>query len=286
MNLKCLVPLFSKTILTKINDLVVGTHSLANETFSSFYNSEHQDGIIMKTTKCVIDYTYKFLNNHPSVKPCENPATIVGMMDENLLLEPKEILNGTTNIFGKEYNIADNSESYSTLTLNDVVEFLGLEDCSIESVTNALQKWAISQIPTTTTITTELPTTTENFSTMSYFDNNESNCLTPGNILIATGIGIAGITIGGMLGYFVGKYQKQKNVIKDYKNINSQLKGENLELQQDYTTLLVTKEQNYAGNCEPTLITPYAVTNIVVQNDEIPLTGINQTGTPDYEIMP
>lgn len=89
-----------------------------------------------------------------------------------------------------------------------------------------------------------------------------------------------------MLGYFVGKYQKQKNVIKDYKNINSQLKGENLELQQDYTTLLVTKEQNYAGNCETTLITPYAVTNIVVQNDEIPLTGINQTGTPNYEIMP
>lgn len=64
MNLKCLVPLFFKTILTKINDLVVGTHSLANETFSSFYNSEHQDGIIMKTTKCVIDYTYKFLNSH------------------------------------------------------------------------------------------------------------------------------------------------------------------------------------------------------------------------------
>lgn len=79
MNLKCLVPLFSKTILTKINDLVMGTHSLANETLSSFYNPEHQDGIIMKTTKCVIDYTYKFLNNYPSVKPCENPATIVGI---------------------------------------------------------------------------------------------------------------------------------------------------------------------------------------------------------------
>ncbi|WP_419235529.1 hypothetical protein [Rickettsia endosymbiont of Nabis limbatus] len=228
MNFKCLVPLFSKTILTKINDLIVGTHSLANETFSSFYNSEHQDGIIMKTTKCVIDYTYKFLNNHPSVKPCENPATIIGMVDKNLLLEPKEIVNDTTNIFGKEYDIATGGESYNTLTLNDVAEFLGLEDCSATSVTNALQQWAISQIPNNTQLS---PNASQ--------DNNTNWFTQEIDILgakvpiwsiltaVVTTVGL----VGAGIGYGIGKCtQKSNTTIDNGLELQSMLVQPSLEL--------------------------------------------------------
>ena len=161
-NIKCLVPLFTSSISTPLQDILVSTHSLANNSLSSIFNAVHSNGIIAQTSKCFIDYTSKFLNKSPVKIVCDNTHTLIDVIkqddvESHFILEPSKIVNGTMNIMGQEYNITESNESYDTLALNDIVEFLGLQNCSPESVIESLRQWAISQMPTPTT--TELPTT-------------------------------------------------------------------------------------------------------------------------------
>jgi len=230
MNFKCLVPLFSNTLLTRTEDLIIGMHGLANKTFSSIYILGKENGRIMKANECAINYIYEVLNKILFNNPCEENLKIVNRVENNgdkiLLLEPEEIVNGTTNIFGEMYDIANDSESYGTLSLNDVVEFLGLEDCTPEAVINSLQQWISSQMPTTTTTTTELSTTTVLSQDCANEDNNwlrqEIDILgakVPAWSILATAVTAAGLVSAG-IGYFIGKYTQKQDFAS--KNINSE----------------------------------------------------------------
>lgn len=119
-NIKCLVPLFTSSISTPLQDMLISTHSLANNTFSSLFNIVQRDGVIARTSKCFIDYTSKFLNDNPANIVCDNTYTLIDVIkqddvESHFILEPSKIVNGTMNIMGQEYNITESNESYATI---------------------------------------------------------------------------------------------------------------------------------------------------------------------------
>jgi hypothetical protein len=208
-NIKCLVPLFTSSISTPLQDILISTHSLANNSLSSIFNAVHRSGIIAQTSKCFIDYTSKFLNKSPANIVCDNTHTLIDVIkqddgEDHFILEPSQIVNGTMNIMGQAYNITKSNESYATLALNDIVEFLGLQNCSPESVIASLRQWAISQMPTPTT--TELPTTI----------NHSRDCVSEDNNWLTQEIDILGakipvwsiltaaVTTAGLVGVGIG----------------------------------------------------------------------------------
>jgi hypothetical protein len=195
---------------------------LANNTFSSLFNTVHKSGIIAQTSKCFIDYTSKFLNDNPANIVCDNTHTLIDVIkqddgENHFILEPSQIVNGTMNIMGQEYNITKSNESYDTLALNDIVEFLGLQNCSPESVIESLRQWAISQMPTPTT--TELPTTI-NYSQDCVSEDN--NWLTQEIDILGAKIPVwsiltAAVTTAGLvgvgIGYCIGRYIQKDDAI-------------------------------------------------------------------------
>jgi hypothetical protein len=217
-NIKCLVPLFTSSISTPLQDILISTHSLANNSLSSIFNAVHRSGIIAQTSKCFIDYTSKFLNDNPANIVCDNTHTLIDVLKQDdresrFILEPSQIVNGTMNIMGQEYNITESNESYDTLALNDIVEFLGLQNCSPASVIESLRQWAISQMPTPTT--TELPTTI-NYS--QDYVSEDNNWLTQEIDILgakipvwsiltaaATTVGLVGVGIGYCISSIKGK---------------------------------------------------------------------------------
>jgi hypothetical protein len=188
---------------------LVSTHSLANNTFSSLFNIVQREGVIVRASKCFIDYTSKFFNDNPANIVCDNEHALIDVIkqddvESHFILAPSKIVNGTMNIMGQEYNITESNKSYDTLALNDIVEFLGLQNCSPESVIESLRQWAISQMPTPTT--TELPTTI-NYS--QDYVSEDNNWLTQEIDILGAKIPVwsiltAAATTAGLVGVGVG----------------------------------------------------------------------------------
>jgi hypothetical protein len=211
---------------------------LANNTFSSLFNIVQREGVIVRASKCFIDYASKFFNDNPANIVCDNAHALIDVIkqddvESHFILEPSKIVNGTMNIMGQEYHITESNESYDTLALNDIVEFLGLQNCSPESVIESLRQWAISQMPTPTT--TELPTTINYSQDCASEDNNwltqeidqdyvseDNNWLTQEIDILgakipvwsiltaaATTVGLVSVSIG----YCIGRYIQKDNAL-------------------------------------------------------------------------
>lgn len=268
MHLKCLVPLFHTKVLTKINDYIIGMHNMLNNTLSSIYNPQHQDGIMMTTTKCSIDYLYKFLNQIPSAKLCDDYYTIIDTVNNNgediFLLEPKAIVNDTINILGEIYNMKNSgSELYTTLSLNNSVNFLGLKNCSAGSVISSLQHWMVSQMPTTTS-TTEVSMITD-FTLDDHSDDNNwlikeidifGTKLPVWSIITAATTGIGLICTG--IGYVIGQYLARNNSCED------------ITAKHEFSYLIGDKA--IIDIAQTGFVEPYAI---------MPLTGYNNDMTDD-----
>jgi hypothetical protein len=235
---------------------------LANNTFSSLFNIVQRDGIIARTSKCFIDYTSKFLNDNPANIVCDNTHTLIDVIkqddgEHHFILKPSQILNGTMNIMGQEYNITKSNESYDTLALNDIVEFLGLQNCSPESVIESLRQWAISQMPTPTT--TELPTTI-NYSQDCVSEDN--NWLTQEIDILGAKIPVwsiltAAVTTAGLvgvgIGYCISSIKGKKHTENLSSNQQEEVELQNITIDSECSSTQTTLNNN---------IVPYAVSDI------------------------
>lgn len=148
MNLQCIIPIFSSTTYKTMGDYVVGKHDLLSKSFESIYNLYQRDGIMMESSKSFMNFFYKSTNDFLNLR--ENTITILNMLENDqgekiYLLDYSKSDNDTISILGEQHNIIKNNESYITLLLNNAARFIGLENCSHESVVESWQEWHHSQ---------------------------------------------------------------------------------------------------------------------------------------------
>lgn len=216
LNFSCLIPISTKEIVSNLSaNTQQIIHAVGNNIFTSFSNianNKFYSGYFANNLKCnlknIIEQLKEVPNDLNAVKNnCDGELVEIKDIFTNndgqkfLILKQTTIVeNGTANILDESYNVTNN-----VISLNDIANFLGLEDCTAESALRAVQDYLFSLIPNTTAApsTTELPDTTSN--------NGDESRTEINPYLIAGVTTTAALLVGACIGTAIGYYWGKKN---------------------------------------------------------------------------
>ncbi|MCC8369237.1 MAG: DUF5460 family protein [Rickettsia endosymbiont of Oxypoda opaca] len=227
-NFSCLLPISTKEIVSNLSANTQQTiHAVGNNIFTSFsniINNKFYSGYFANNLKCNLKNIIEHLKIVPNdlnavEKNCGGELVKIEDIFTNndgqkflILKQDTTVENGKANILGESYNVTNN-----VISLNNIANFLGLEDCTTESALRAVQDYLFSLIPTTTTApsTTNLPDTTidaNNLTEYNLTSNNEDESGTDINpYLIAGATTTAALVVGACIGTAIGYYWGKKN---------------------------------------------------------------------------